>query len=150
MDIKHLQAMGAFVPQKLFKRTIDVLVPVQKPKEEWEDSEVPEFTGENSEEKMDVFIRRSSSADEIEIMRAPEREQPFIAIYRYVVNEKGAPVFESLDQAMTLSMWLVVPLFNAISEVTRNIPKASRGKTSSGSKSRLRSEDAAPKSGSTP
>ena len=136
MDLKQLQAMGAFVPQKLHKREIEVTRPVPLPAAEWADPDIPEYSGESVKEKMTTYIRMGSSADDIEMSRATEREQPFVAVYRFICDEKGTQVFESVEQAMTLQTWLVIPLFNAIAEVRGGRPKASRRKTSSGSKSR--------------
>ena len=45
MDLKQLQAMGAFVPQKLHKREIEVTRPVPLPAEEWADPDIPEYSG---------------------------------------------------------------------------------------------------------
>lgn len=149
MDIKQLQALGAFVPQKLHKRVIQVERPVLAPQDSWADPDVPEYTGENVRDEMTVHIRLGSSADEIEMSQASNRERPFVAIHRFIYTEDGKPVFESVEQAMTLKSWLVIPLFNAIAGVTHTLPKASRRKTSSGSKSRSLSADAAPRNGST-
>ena len=137
MDLKdQLQAMGAFVPQKLHRKTIQIARPVPLPESEWADPEVPEYGEEIAKEEITVHVRMGSSADEIEMAAATERERPFVAVYRFVCDEAGAQVFESVAQAMTLKTWLVMPLFKAISEVRGNAPKASRRKTSSGSKSR--------------
>lgn len=136
MDLKQLEAMGAFVPQKLHKRVIEVERPVLAPADGWTDPDVPEYTGDTVKDQMTVHIRLGSSADEIEMSQASSRERPFVAIHRFVYTEDGRPVFDSLEQAMSLKSWLVIPLFNAIAGVTSNGPKASRRKTSSGSKSR--------------
>lgn len=137
MDLKgQLQAMGAFVPQKLHKKEIEIARPVALPKEEWADPDIPEYGDEIVKEKITVFIRMGAAADDLELSGADNRERPFIAIYRFVCDEKGVQVFESPEQAMTLKAWLVYPLFQAIAEVRGNAPKASRRKTSSGSKSR--------------
>ena len=137
MDLKEqLQAMGAFVPQKLHKKEIEIARPVPLPQDEWADPEVPEYGDEIVKETITVFIRMGSAADDIELSAADKREKPFVAIYRFVCDEAGAPVFDSPQQAMTLKTWLVYPLFQAIAEVRGNAPKASRRKTSSGSKSR--------------
>ena len=149
MDLKKLQAMGAFVPTKPVKKEIPIKRPVLLPKEEWADPEIEEESGEVTDDSLTVYIRRGSSADDIEMSRASEREQPFVAVYRFVCDEKGQPVFESVEQAMSLKTWLVMPLFGAIAEVRGNVPKHSRRRTSSGSKSPSPSADAARKSGST-
>lgn len=150
MDLNQLQAMGAFVPTKPVKKEIKITRPVLLPREEWADPEIEEESGEVVNESMTAYIRRGSSADDIEMSRAPEREQPFVAVYRFVCDEKGRPVFESVEQTMTLKTWLVMPLFAAIAEVRGNAPKPSRRRTSSGSKSPSPSADAAPRNGNTP
>ena len=135
MDILQLQEMGAFVPTKLFKRTIEVDVPEQTPADTWEDPEVPEFTGETVKSKIDLHIKRLSSADEIVISQASKEDRPFVMAHLMVRNEKGEHLFESADQVAHLKAWLLVPLMNALEEVARDAPKKkSRGKTSSGSK----------------
>lgn len=137
MDILQLQQLGAFAPSKPIKRTIEVERPIPLPVEEWTDPDNPEFSGETEKATMDVYIRVGSSADDIEIARADEREQPFVAIFRFVVNPDGTPVFASVEQAAQLRTWITLPLFAAIAEVRGGIgPKRSKHKMSSGSKSR--------------
>lgn len=137
MDILQLQQLGAFAPSKPIKRTIEVERPIPLPVEEWADPDNPEFSGETEKATMDVYIRVGSSADDIEIARADEREQPFVAIFRFVVNPDGTPVFASVEQAAQLRTWITLPLFAAIAEVRGGTaPKRSKHKTNSGSKSR--------------
>lgn len=145
MDIKQLQAMGAIVPRKLFTKTIELKRPEVLPKSEWSDPEVPEFGDGIIEESAQVHLRKMSSADSIEVLRADERERPFIAIFRSMCNPNGTPMFESLEQAMQLETWLAIPLFEAIKEVANLAPKS---KTSSGTNSPLPSADEASPNGS--
>jgi hypothetical protein len=147
MDLKQLQAIGAIVPLKLFKREILVRRPELKPRAEWPDPEVPERTGEYLDESMTVHIRKGSSADAIEVANASARERPFVAIYRSICDEKGAPVFPDLETTMQLETWLVVPLFNAINEVQVVGSKNSQPRTSSGVSSRSPSAAGRSKSG---
>ena len=134
MKLSDLQEMGAFVSTKLIQREVKFQRPELKPASEWTDPDIPEMTGEVLNESMTVWIRRGSAADAIELMQAARREQPFVAIYRSVCNKDGSPVFESIEQAESLQLWLAMPLFEAITEVAGNGPKASRRRTSSGLK----------------
>jgi hypothetical protein len=134
MKLSELQAAGAFVSAKPIKREIKVKRPDLKPKEEWADPDVAEFTGETIDDSLTAYIRRGAAIDAIEMMRAEERDQPFVAIHRSVCHEDGRPVFDSLEQASSLALWLAMPLFEAITEVANAGPKSSRRKTSSGSK----------------
>ena len=136
MDLQQLQTLGAFAPQKLTRKTITFDRPTTTAPEDWADSEIPEYTGETEQVMMDALIRTGSSADDIEIARAEERDQPFIAIFRFVCNEDGSPVFASVEQASQLQSWMAMPLFAAIAEVRGFAPKGSKRKMSSGSKSR--------------
>lgn len=149
MDILQLQQMGAFVPTKLVKKTIDVEVPVKSDPATWDDPEVPEFTGETEKSSIDLHIKRLSSADEIALAMAPANEQGFVMAHRMVRNPDGTPLFESVEQAIQLASWLLVPILNALREVAQGPKKNSPGKTSSGSKSRSRSVADPRKSGST-
>jgi len=149
MDLNQLIVLST-VPTAVVPKTIKVSRPLTSPQEEWEDAKTPEFTGEFADETVDTHIRKYSGADQIELASASDRERVFVAIHRCVVNRDGSPVFETREQAMGLSSWLVVPLFNAVSEVNDNRPKASRRRTSSGSKSPSPSAVARRKSGSTP
>lgn len=134
MQINDLKAIGAFVPSKLIERTVKFQRPIQKPESEWEHPDIPELSGEVADESMQVWIRRGTAADAIELMQAERREQPFVAIFRSVCHKDGTPVFESVEQAESLQLWLAMPLFEAITEVAGKSPKASRRRTSSGSK----------------
>lgn len=144
MDLKQLQAIGAIVPRTLFKREIEFDYQELKPAEEWADPEVPEKTGKTIHGKMETYIRRGSAADAIEVANASERERPFVAIFRSVCDEKGEPVFPTIEDAMQLAAWIVVPLFKAITAVSGDSPKNSLPRTNSGVS--LRSPSAAGRS----
>lgn len=148
MDITQLHALGAIVPRKLIKRTITIKRPELTPADTWEDPEVPEFGDTIVEDTMDVHLRKISSADSIEVLRADERDRPFVAIARGVHTADGAPLFESVEQAMQLQLWIAMPLFEAIWEVAGMSPKGL--KTSSGTNSQASSEDEASQNGSKP
>lgn len=148
MDLKQLQALGAFVPTKPIKRTITVQIPRRTVESTWTDPEIPEYEEGTDERTIDVYVRKGSSADAIEMANAVSRSQPFVAIFRGVCNEDGSPVFESLEQAEQLETWIAVPLFEAISEVSGKRPKASAPKTNGGASSPSPSEAEASESGS--
>lgn len=152
MDLKQLQAMGAFIPQGVVEKEITYKRPLLKPRSEWADKKTPEFVeGQMVEEKTIIFVKRGTSADNIEIIRAPDHEKPFIAVYRCVVNEDGTPLFESLDQTRTLEFWLLMPMFDAVNEVAGGREKKTSGRrTGSGATSRSRSVEELSESGSTP
>lgn len=149
MDLKQLISLST-VPTTVTPKTVKVRRPIPVPESEWADIKTPEFSGEFAEETVDIHVRRYSGADEIELGAATDRERIFVAIHRCVVNRDATPVFETRDQVMSLSAWLSIPLFNAVSEVNDKRPKASRRTTSSGSKSRSRSVDGPQKNGNTP
>jgi hypothetical protein len=136
MDLKQLQAIGALVPPTLFKRKIEFKYPELKPASEWADPDLPEKTGRWLDGSMDAFIRKGSSADAIEVAQASERERPFVAVFRSVCQENGEPVFPTLEDALRLEIWLVMPLWAAINSVSGDPPKNSRPGTNSGANSR--------------
>ena len=135
MKLADLQAMGAMAPDKLIKREVKIERPVLLPKEQWADPDVEEESGDYESDTLTVYIRQGSAADAIEMMGAARREQPFVVIHRAICHEDGTPVFESLEQAMRLKLWLAFPLFDAIKEVAPKAPKASRKKRSGGTNS---------------
>jgi hypothetical protein len=124
MKLADLQAMGAFAPDELVKRDVAIKRPIL--------DDAGAETGDYADESLTVHIRRGAAADAIEIMRAEAREQPFVAIYRSICQPDGTPVFESVEQAMRLQLWLAMPLFEAITEVAPKRPKASRKRTNGG------------------
>lgn len=134
MKLSEVQAMGGFVSAKPVKREITVTRPLQRPAEKWSDPDIPELSGETEKVKLTIYVKRGSAADAIELMQAEKREQPFVAIYNAVCNEDGTKVFESVEQAESLQLWLAMPMFEAITEVAGHGPKASRRRTNGGSK----------------
>jgi hypothetical protein len=148
MDLQQLQQMGAIVPRKLFKRDVAIKRPLLKPQDEWTDPEVPEKTGEWEDATVTVYIRRGSSADALEIANAPDRERPFVAVFRSVCDENGKALFPTIEDAMQLEVWLAFPLFKEITSVTRiGEPKNSQPRMSSGARSHSPSAAARSKSG---
>lgn len=134
--LSQMKAMGGFAPDKTIKREVKFKKPVLRPEGEWADPEIPEETGEVEDATITVFIRRGSAADAFEINQAAKREQPFVVIHRAIVHEDGTPVFESVEQAMRLQLWLAMPLFEAVMEAAPAAPKSSRRKKSGGANSR--------------
>lgn len=150
MNLTDLKKMGAFTPTKVTAREVAIKRPVMRPQEEWADNGLPEHSGEFADETITVHIRRGSAADAIEYAQADRREQPFIAIHRFVCAPDGSPLFPNLATAMRIETWLAMPLFEAISEAHGTLPKSSRRKTSGGANSRSLSAEERSKSGSTP
>lgn len=157
MKLSELQAAHAFVPVRPVKKEVPIKRPVPKPKSEWAEANVPEFTDEVVDDSLTVFIHRGYAADSLEMIQASERERPFVAILRGIVHEDGKPVFASLTEIMGdpslgdedrggLAPWIVFPLFTAITEVAGHAPKPSRRATSSGSKRASRSASRKPNS----
>ena len=134
MKIAELQAMGAFVSAKPVKREIKINRPVELPQDQWASADVAEYGEESVEESLTIFIRRGSAADAIEMLGAGKRERPFVAIYNAICNEDGSRLFESVEQAESLQLWIAMPMFEAITEVAGNVPKSLRRRTSSGSR----------------
>lgn len=149
MDLQKLQAMGAFVSNRPVKRVVNLQRPIPAPESEWSDPDVPEFTGEFEDVSMDVFIKRTSSADQIFIGRVDAEDRSHAFVLRHVVDEAGVRVFESMEQVKTLTLWMFMPLATAVNEVIKATPKAKASipETRSGSRSRSRSAAAARKSG---
>ncbi len=125
MDIKQLQAMGALVSRVLTK----VEVKVKRP------SDPENADSERIDDTVDVWIRKRSSADFLEMVNAPDRDKAHIAILRCICHEDGSEVFESLDQAKQLAEWLFIPLMLAVNEVNSFGLKNSQPRTNSGAKS---------------
>lgn len=148
MSLKDLQALGAFVPTKPFKRSVECDKPVLAPEGEWESPDVPEFTGETERVSIDVYFKRMSSADEVAIAQAPADLQPFVMVFRLVRNEDGSPLFESVGQAASMASWVLAPIISEIETITGSRPKKPLTRpTHSGSKSRSGSAAEARKSG---
>ncbi len=123
MSLKDLQALGAFVPTKPFKRTIEFDKPILAPEEEWDSPDVPKFTGETERVSIDVYFKRMSSADEVAIAQAPADLQPFVMVFRLVRNEDGSPMFESVDQVAMLASWVLAPIVSEIEKIEGSRPK---------------------------
>ena len=123
MSLKDLQALGAFVPTKPFKRTIEFDKPVLAPEEEWDSPDVPKFTGETERVSIDVYFKRMSSADEVAIAQAPADLQPFVMVFRLVRNEDGSPLFESVDQVASMASWVLAPIVSEIEKIEGSRPK---------------------------
>lgn len=132
MDIKQLQAMGGFVTRTLFPKTINVRQPVLKPASEWASADEPEFTGEVVDTTMDVHIRKRSSFDFLELVKAEDCDRAHVAILRCVLQADGEPVFTDLNQVKQLREWLFIPLMQAVNEVNEFGLKNSQPKTNSG------------------
>ena len=148
MSISDLQALGAFVPVKPIKRTIECDKPVLRPAEEWDDPEVPEVTGDTEKATVDVYLKRLSSADEIAIAQADPDDRPFVMVFRLVRNEDGSPLFESAEQAASMASWILLPIVQEIERIAGVRPKnPSPPKTHSGSKSPSPSGEEVRKSG---
>lgn len=135
MDLKQLQAVGAFVSTKLFKRVVPIKRPEAKPQNEWADPEVPEFTGKVIDDTVTVWIRKRSSADFMEIRQAPNRDKFHLSVQVCCFHEDGTPVFETLEQAKKLQEWLFVPLAAEVHELHGEGPKNSQPRTSGGANS---------------
>jgi hypothetical protein len=123
MSLKDLQALGAFVPTKPFKRTIEFDKPILAPEEEWDSPDVPKFTGETERVSIDVYFKRMSSADEVAIAQAPADLQPFVMVFRLVRNEDGSPLFESVDQVASMASWMLAPIVSEIEKIEGSRPK---------------------------
>lgn len=123
MSIQDFQAMGALVPTRPYKRTLEVDKPILRPKEEWADPDCPEPSGETERVTIDVYFKRISSADEIAIAQADDSDRAFVMAHRLVRNEDGTPLFESVEQASTLASWLLVPIVQQIEVMAGASPK---------------------------
>lgn len=132
MNLKELQALGAFVPRALTMRTLAVKRPVLEPDS---DPLEPVLTGEFVDDTLDVWIRKRTSADFLEMVRAPDRDKAHVAILRCVCNEDGTEVFPSLEACKQIREWLFGPLMVAVNEVNDFGLKNSKPRTSSGASS---------------
>lgn len=150
MDLQQLQAMGAIATRALVPKTIMIQYPKPLPQEQWADPAVPEYADvpEMVDETLDVHIKKRSSMDAAEAMRAPERERVFILILRCVCKPDGSQVFDTLDQVVSLKEWIWIPLAAAITEVHKGgEAKNSQPRTSSGASSRSPSAGGRSRSG---
>lgn len=135
MDLKQLTSLGAIVPRTLFKKEVALKRPTLKPAEEWADPNEPEFSGEIVDDTMTVWVRKRSSADFLEMMRAPDNDKAHIAILRCICDQEGNEVFESLAQCKQLREWMFLPLMLVVNEVNEFGLKNSAPKTKSGANS---------------
>jgi hypothetical protein len=138
MDFQQLQALGGIVPTALVKKEIEFTRP-RTP---------DEGEGEPVRERVDIFVRKRTSRDFLEINRATDGDRPFVALFRSVCLEDGTPLFPSIDDASRLAEWLLGPMLNAVNEVNAFAPKPSPPRTSSGIGSRSPSAAEASASGS--
>lgn len=147
MDLSTLKAMGAVEHRPLVPKNIVVKYPVPNDPATWADPEVPEYPEkpEFKESTIAAHIRKRSSADFIELTSAPNREKPFVAIFRCVCNPDGSQLFETMDQVLGLKEWLWIPLMTAVNEVNQFGPKNSRPRTNSGMNSPSSSAVRSPK-----
>lgn len=137
MDFKQLQALGGIVSSALVKKPISYTRP--RTPEEGE--------GEPITETADIFVRKRNSRDFLDIVKAPDSEKPFLAIFRCVCVEDGSPLFPSVDDVANLAEWLLFPMIAAVNEVNAFDPKGFPPRTTSGSTSLSPSADAASRSG---
>lgn len=136
MDLHELQAMGAFVTRKIFKREITVKFRPLRPEVDWEEPGNPEHEEAEVERTMTVYIRKASAADLLEIASVDDRNRPFVTIHRCICNADGSEVFPDLETASQLATWLLLPLFEIIKTVNPDTRKKSPPRTSSGARSR--------------
>lgn len=147
MDIKKLQAMGAFTPTALFKRELTIRYQPLKPADTWTDPDVPEHEDKAVEEMVTTFIRKRSTSDFIAITTGPEADRPLMSILLCVCHEDGSRVFDDLEQVRRLQPWFSIPLLSAVNEVNTYSAKKSTPRGSSGSGSRSPSAAGASRSG---
>ena len=150
MDFKQMQAMGGIVSQALVPKDIRFTYHPRKPEAEWADPQIPEHEEQAVTETGRIFVRKRSSRDFLDIVKAPEAEQPFLALFRCVCNEDGTPLFPSVEDAGQLAEWLMVPMIAAVNEVNSFVPKPSPLRTSSGTTSPSPSAAGVSRSGRTP
>lgn len=123
MDLKQFEALGAFKDRSLVVRTITVTRNPKLPEDQWAEPEVPEYAEEETSDTFDVFVKRRSSADSIELSRVDSRLLVHYEVFRCIVDEKGEQVFPTIDHVLAMEEWLLLPLFNAVAGVNRTGPK---------------------------
>lgn len=141
MDIKQLQSLGAISSRNIIKKQITFRYPEPLPADQWADPKAPEYPDnpEIVDGKAEVFVRKRSAADFMELVSSPDREKGCYSILRCVCNEDGSPLFESYEQVDNLADWMFVPLLLAVNEVNKITPKHLPPRTNSGSTSPSRS-----------
>lgn len=147
MNLEQLRALGAFKDRSIVPRSVTLKHKPLLPESEWDDPNVPKYADEPFEDSIDCFIRKRSSADNLELARAEEHLVPHLTVLRGVVDKNGKPIFPDLDTVVGLEEWVLLPLFSAVAEVNTIGPKASPPKTSSGANSRSDSGAARSRSG---
>lgn len=148
MDLQQLRALGAFKDLSIVKRSITVSHFPRLPESEWLDPETPAYAPEKVEHTFDVFVRKRSAADNIELARVDRRFLPQHDVFRCIVNEKGEQIFTDFDDALRLEEWMLLPLFKAVQEVNQTAPKPSPPRMKRGASSRSRSGGEASPNGS--
>jgi hypothetical protein len=140
MDFQKLQALGGIVSSALVPKEIKFTRP--RTPEEGE--------GEPITESATIHVRKRTSRDFLDIVKVPESERPFLAIFRCVCAEDGTPLLPSVDDASRLAEWMLMPILNAVNEVNSFDPKGFPPRTTSGSNSPSLSAVAASRSGKRP
>lgn len=135
MDYQELKALGGIVSQALVKKEIQFRYHAPLPEDQWADPAMPEFADEATDATATIYIRKRTSRDFLDVVRAPESQQAFINLFRCVCNEDGTPLFPSVEDAGHLAEWLLVPMLTAVNEVNSFLPKRFPPKTSSGANS---------------
>ena len=133
MDISQLQAIGGLSPRSLQKRTVEFTYPKPTPSSDWEDPTVPEYPElpEMVKGSLDVWVRKQSSADYIEMVGAQRNERSDLLLIRCVCHEDGRAVFTA-EQVTQLKEWIYIPLLLAVNEVNNAAAKKARPRTSGG------------------
>jgi len=147
MDLNQLRAIGAIKDRSLVKKTITCGHFPFLPEEDWANPNIPEYSTDKVEHTFDVFIRKRSSADSLEVFRTENRHQAHVFVMRCVLSEKGEQVFPTLEDVESLEEWLFLPLLTAVREVNQLNPKPSPPKTNSGANSRSASGGEASRNG---
>jgi hypothetical protein len=135
MDFLKLQAMGGIVSAAPVRKEITFTYHRPLPADQWSDPDVPEVEPEPATDTATVWIRKRTSRDFLDINAAAPGEQVFLALFRCVCTEDGAPLFPSVEDASRLAEWMLIPLMKAVNEVNSFLPKAFPPKTSSGATS---------------
>lgn len=128
MDLKELQAMGAFVPVKLVKKEVSIKRP-----------------GSDAEEKLTVWVRRGNASESIDMLTEEGGRRAAKAIHLAICDKEGNRVFPTLEHVIgngkapedegylgALAEWLFFPLIVAINEVEKDAAPKPSGRTTSG------------------
>lgn len=136
MDLSALRAMGALKDRALVQRTVTVKHLPLLPESEWPDPAVPAYGSEEVGHSFDIYVRKLSSADSMEMSRIEPRLLGHYLVMRCVLNDRGEQVFPAIEDALALEEWMLFPLFDAASSVNPTGPKSSPPKTRPGVTSR--------------